>query len=54
MCFTISHAPAVPRGTTDVCAMFSVFIVDVIIFFPKQTRVYMLLCEGSLTLGILG
>ena len=28
--------------------------IDVIIFFPRQTRVYMLLREGLLILGILG
>ena len=52
--FTISHAPAVLRDTTGVCAMCSVLIMDVIILFSRQTRVYMLLSEGLLILGIFG
>ena len=54
ICSTVSHAPAVPRdtaGLSDVCA---VLILDVIIIFPRQTRVYMLLSEGLLILGICG
>ena len=36
LCLTISHAPAVPRDTTGVCAMCSVVVVDVIILFLRQ------------------
>lgn len=39
LCCTISHALAVPRDTAGVCAMCSVFIMDVIILFPRQTHV---------------
>ena len=46
LCLTISPAPAGPRDTTGVCAMCSVIVVDVIILFPRQTCVYMLLSES--------
>ena len=51
--FTLSHAPAAPKNTAGVCAMCSILIMDVTILFPRQTRVYMLLREGLLILGIL-
>ena len=35
-----------------ICAQF--LFMDVIILFPRQTRVYMLLSEGLLILGICG
>ena len=54
LCFTIAHAPAVPRDTAGVCAMCSILIMDVVTLFPRQTRVYVLLREGLLILGILG
>ena len=47
LCFTLSHAPAVPRDTAGVCAM-CLLTMDVVIIFPRQTRVYMFLREGLL------
>ena len=37
LCFTIAHAPAVPRDTAGVCAMCSILIMDVVTLFPRQT-----------------
>ena len=51
---TVSHAPAVPRDTAGLCDMCSILIMDVIILCPRQARVYMLLNEGLLILGICG
>ena len=48
MCSTVSHAPAVPRDTDGLCDVCVILIIDVIILFPRQTRVYMLLSEGLL------
>ena len=36
------------RATAGLCGMSSILIMDVIILFPRQTRVYMLLSEGLL------
>ena len=47
------HRPCrVIRPDYVMCAQF--LFMDVIILFPRQTRVYMLLCEGLLILGICG
>ena len=54
MYFTISQALAVPKDTAGICAICSILIMDVIILFPRQTSVYMLLRECLLILGILG
>ena len=53
-CSTVSHALAVPRDTAGICDVCAILIMDIIIFFPRQTRVYMLLSEGLLILGICG
>ena len=45
------HWPCrVIRPDYVMCAQF--LFIDVIIFFPRQTRIYMLLSEGLLILGI--
>ena len=54
LCITISQAPAVPRDTAGVCAVCSILIMNVIILFPRGTRVYLLLTESLSILGILG
>ena len=47
------HRPCrVIRPDYVMCAQF--LFIDVIIFFPRQTRVYMLLSEGLLIFGIFG
>ena len=47
------HRPCrVIRPDYAMCAQF--LFIDVIILFPRQTRVYMLLSEGLLILGICG
>ena len=47
------HRPCrVTRPDYVMCAQF--LFMDVIIFFPRQTRVYLLLSEGLLILGICG
>ena len=47
ICFTMSHPPAVPDYV--ICEQF--LFRDVIILFPRQTCVYMLLSEGLIIIN---
>ena len=54
ICFTVSHAPAVPSDTARLCDMCAILIQGRYYSLSRQTCVYMLLSEGLLILGICG